>query len=210
MSDGKSAQSESSKSADCLDSEPSQQDFDASVLGSIVPSDASHLGSISCSLSISEEFSETSEVAPRVEEVLERCDEASEFTDKSDVSTPENTNLNSYNLDEGGEVQSIPGGRSIAHHTINNHLCQFLSIDIETEGDIAGIIQLSAEIVTQMKLISTGKKLGCDIAVDCCCCPDTFNKYVQPGCAPAYWAQSSIDVHGILPTDPRITGADDI
>jgi hypothetical protein len=109
---------------------------------------------------------------------LERFEEASEFTDKSDVSTPENTNLNSSNLDEGEEVQSIPGGRSIAHHTINNHLCQFLSIDIKTGGDIAGIIQLSAEI-TQMKLVSTGKKLGCDIAVDCCCCPDTCNKYVQ-------------------------------
>jgi hypothetical protein len=117
--------------------------------------------------------------------------------------------LNSSNLDEGEEVQSIPGGRSIAHHTINNHLCQFLSIDIETGVDIAGIIQLSAEI-TQMKLVSMGKKLGCDIAVDCRRCPDTFNKYVQPECAPAYWAQSSIDVHGILPADPRITGADDI
>jgi hypothetical protein len=186
MSDSESAQSESSESTEGLDSEPSQQDFDASVLGSIVPSDASHLGSISCSLSISEEFSETSEVAPRAEEVLERCDEASEFTDKSDVSTSENTNLNLSNLDEGEEVQSIPGGRSIAHHTINNHLCQFLSINIETGGDIAGIIQLSAEI-TQMKLVSTGNKLGCDIAVDCHRCPDTFNKYVQPGCAPAYY-----------------------
>jgi hypothetical protein len=178
MSDGKSAQSESSESADGSDSEPSQQDFVASILGSIVPSDASHLGSICCSSSVSEEFSETSEVAPRAEEVLERCDKASEFTDKSDVSTPENTNLNSSNVDEGEEVLSIPGGRSIAQHTINNHLCQFLSIDIETGGDIAGIIHLSAEIA-QMKLVSMGKKLGCDIAVDCRCCPDTFNKYVQ-------------------------------
>ncbi len=121
----------------------------------------------------------------------------------------EDTNVNSSNLDEGEEDQSIPGGRSIAHHTLNNHLCQFLSIDIETGGDMAGIIQLSAEI-TQMKLVSMGKKLGCDKAVDCCHCPNTFNKYIQLGCAPAYWAQSSIDVHGILPTDPRITGADDI
>jgi hypothetical protein len=56
MLDGKSAQSESSKSADGLDSEPSQQDFDASILGSIIPFDASHLGSISCSSSISEDF----------------------------------------------------------------------------------------------------------------------------------------------------------
>jgi hypothetical protein len=134
MLDGKSAQSESSESADGSDSEPSQQDFDASVLGSIASSDASHLGSISCSLSVSDEFSETSEVARRVEEVLEWCDNTLEFTDKSDVSTPENTKLNSSNLDEGEEVQSIPSDRSIAHHAINNNLCQFLSIDIETGG----------------------------------------------------------------------------
>jgi hypothetical protein len=201
MLDGKLVRSESSKSADGSDLEPSQEDFDALVLGSIVPSDASHLGSVSCSLSISEEFSETSENSLRAEEVLERCDDASEFTNKSNFSTPENTNVNSSNLDEGEEVQSIPGGRSKSHHTLNNHPYQFLSIDIETGGGIAGIIQLSAEI-TQMKLVSTGTKLGCDIVVDYCCCPESFNKYVQPGCAPAYWPQSSIDVHGILPTDP--------
>jgi hypothetical protein len=109
-------------------------------------------------------------------------------------------------VDEGEVNQSIPGGRSIAHHTLNNHLCQYLSIDIETGGEIAGIIQLSAEIV-QMKLVSTGRKLTSDKAEDCrhgC----TFNRYVQPGCNPEYWDQRSIDVHGILPTDPRITGAD--
>jgi hypothetical protein len=209
MLDGKLDGSESSKSADSLDSELSGEDFDASVLGSIVPSDTSHLGSVSCLSSISETLLETSEVAPIAEGVLEMCDKASKFTEKSDVSAAEDTNVNSANLNEGVEDQSIPGRRSIAHHTLNNHLCQFLSIDIETGGGIAGIIQLSAEI-TQMKLVSTGKKLGCDIPVDCCRCLETFNKYIQPGCAPAYWAQSSIDVHGILPTDPRITGANDI
>ena len=79
--DGNSAQSESSESTDGLDLEPSLEDFDASVLGSIVPSDASHLGSVSCSSSVSETLSETSEVALRAEEVLERCDETSEFTE---------------------------------------------------------------------------------------------------------------------------------
>ncbi len=97
--------------------------------------------------------------------------------------------------------QSIPGGRSISHHTLNNQLCQYLSIDNETGGEIAGIIQLSAEIV-HMKLVSTGRKLTSDKAEDCrrgC----TFNRYVQPGCAPEYWDHKSIDVHGILPTNPR-------
>jgi hypothetical protein len=109
-------------------------------------------------------------------------------------------------VDEGGVDQSIPGGRSIAHHILNNNLCQYLSIDIETGGEIAGTIHLSAEIV-HMKLVLTGRKLASDKAEDCrrgC----TFNRYVQPGCAPEYWDQRSIDVHGILPTDPRITGAD--
>ncbi len=88
-------------------------------------------------------------------------------------------------VDEGEVERSIPGSRSIAHHTLNNHLCQFLSIDIETGVDFAGIIQLSAELV-HMKLLSTGKKIASDKAEDCrlgC----TFNRYVQPGCAPDYW-----------------------
>jgi hypothetical protein len=51
----------------------------------------------------------------------------------------------------------------------------FCPLILKLGGDIAGIIQLSAEIM-QMKLVSTGKKLGCDIAVDCHCCPETFNK----------------------------------
>ncbi len=82
-------------------------------------------------------------------------------------------------VDEGEVDRSIPGSRSIAHHTLNNHLCQFLSIDIETGGDFAGIIQLLAELV-HMKLLLTGKKIASDKAEDCrrgC----TFNRYVQPG-----------------------------
>jgi hypothetical protein len=70
MLDSKLDGSESSKSADSLDSELSGENFDASVLGSIIPSDASHLGSVSCSSSISETLLETSEVAPRAEGVL--------------------------------------------------------------------------------------------------------------------------------------------
>jgi hypothetical protein len=85
MLDCKLNESELSKSADGPDSEISDEDFDVSVLGSIVPSDASHLGSVSCLSSVSETLLEAPEVAPRAEEVLERCDKASEFTEKSDV-----------------------------------------------------------------------------------------------------------------------------
>ena len=124
MSDSKSVQSESSKRARGLNSEPCQRGFDTSDVGSIVPSDASHLASVSCSSSISDKFLETSENAPGAEEVSERCDEASEFTNN------QCTDVNTSNLDEVEEVQSIPGGRSIAHHTLNNHLCQFVSIGV--------------------------------------------------------------------------------
>ncbi len=111
-------------------------------------------------------------------------------------------------IDEGEVDQSIPDGGLIAHHTLNNHLCQYLLIDIEIGGEIAGIIQLSAEIV-HMKLVSMGRKLISDKAEDCHCgC--RFNRYVQPGCAPEYWDQRSIDVHGIFPTNPRTTGADEM
>ncbi len=45
---------------------------------------------------------------------------------------------NSDDIDEKEVPQSIPGGRSIAHNILNNQHCPFLSIDIETGGDIAG------------------------------------------------------------------------
>jgi hypothetical protein len=98
------------------------------------------------------------------------------------------------------------GGRSKAHNTLNNQHCPFLSIDIETGGDIAGIIQLSAEI-TYMRLVLVGSKLAHDKEEDVRRCTETFNKYVKLECAPEYWSQSSIDVHGILPTNARITRA---
>jgi hypothetical protein len=107
----------------------------------------------------------------------------------------------------GGVDQTIPGRRSIAHSTLNNHLCRFLSNDIDTGRGIAGIMQLSVEIV---HIMLTGRKLASDKAEDCCQCEHTFNRYVQLDCAPEYWAQSNIDIYGILPTNPRITGADNM
>jgi hypothetical protein len=60
-----------------------------------------------------------------------------------------------------------------------------------------------------MKLVLMGGKLASDKAEDCrhgC----MFNRCVQPGSAPEYWDQRSIDVHGVFPTYPRITGADEM
>jgi hypothetical protein len=52
----------------------------------------------------------------------------------------------------------IPKGRSIAHNIFNNQNAVFLSFDIETAGEIAGIVQIPAEIV-RFKINSAKKKV---------------------------------------------------
>jgi hypothetical protein len=206
MSDQGDSSSESSASPSGSASDLSERDFHASDVESFVGSDVSHLCSISDLEGLSESDSKASYEVPGDQATTERSSEASNLGGENNIFRAENLIVEQPTVDEGEVDQSIPGGRSIAHHTLNNHLCQFLSTDIETGGEFAGIIQLSAEIV-HMKLLLMGKKLASEKAEDCChgC---MFNRYVQPGCAPDYWDQRSIDVHGILPMDPRITGAD--
>jgi hypothetical protein len=55
--------------------------------------------------------------------------------------------VNTDDIGEDGGVSTIPKGRSIAHNTFDNHQAVFLSFDIETAGEKAGIVQISAEIV---------------------------------------------------------------
>ena len=44
-------------------------------------------------------------------------------------------------------LDTIPKGRSITHNIFDNQNAVFLSFDIETAGEIAGIVQISAEIL---------------------------------------------------------------
>jgi hypothetical protein len=204
MSDRGGSSSESSASPSSSASDLSVGGFHASDVESSVGSDVSHLCSISDPEGLSESDSEAYHEVPGDQATTERSCEASTLGSENDIFRAEILIVEQPAVDEGEVDQSIPDGRSIAHHTLNNHLCQYLSINIETGGEIAGI----AEIV-HMKLVSTGRKLASDKAEDCrrgC----TFNRYVQPGCAPEYWDQRIIDVHGILPTNPRITGADEM
>ena len=113
------------------------------------------------------------------------------------------------NMDANGEEGrdgTIPKGRSIAHSIFNNQLSVFLSFDIETAGEIAGIVQISAEIV-RFKINSAKKTVGSDYADGIERVADTFNSYVNPEVLPEYWDQRSISVHGILPDDERIKNA---
>jgi hypothetical protein len=64
-----------------------------------------------------------------------------------------------------GGLGTIPKGRSIAHNIFDNQNAVFLSFDIETADEIAGIVQISAEIVC-FKINSAKKKVGSDHAGD--------------------------------------------
>jgi hypothetical protein len=190
MSDRGVSSSESSASPSGLASDLSVGGFHASYVESFVRSDVSHLCSISDPESLSESDSEASHKDPGDQATTERSCEASNLGGENDIFRAENIIVEQPAVDEGKVDQSIPDGRLIAHHTLNSHLCQYLSIDVETGGEIAGIIQLSAEIV-HMKLVLTGRKLASDKAEDCrrgC----TFNRYVQPGCAPLKIADTNI------------------
>jgi hypothetical protein len=76
----------------------------------------------------------------------------------SDVGT-EDPIINSGAIGEEGGLGTIPKGRSIAHNIFDNQNAVFLSFGIETEtaGEIAGIVQISAEIV-RFKINSAKKK----------------------------------------------------
>ena len=81
----------------------------------------------------------------------------------SDVGT-EDPIINSGAIGEEGGLGTIPKGRSIAHNIFDNQNAVFLSFGIETEtaGEIAGIVQISAEIVC-FKINSAKKKVGSDM-----------------------------------------------
>jgi hypothetical protein len=76
----------------------------------------------------------------------------------SEVGT-EDPIINSGAIGEEGGLGTIPKGRSIAHNIFDNQNAVFLSFGIETEtaGEIAGIVQISAEIV-RFKINSAKKK----------------------------------------------------
>jgi hypothetical protein len=114
-----------------------------------------------------------------------------------------------WNTDIGevGGGDNVPKGRSIGHHIFNNQKAVFMLFDIETAGEIAGIVQISTEIVC-LKMNTDGrKKVRSNRADDVERVGDTFNSYVNPEVCQEYWDQRSISVHGILPDDDRIINA---
>ncbi len=77
----------------------------------------------------------------------------------SEVGT-EDPIINSGAIGEEGGLGTIPKGRSIIHSILDNQNAVFLSFDIEMTGEIAGIVQISAEIVRFKFQDQFGKEEG--------------------------------------------------
>ena len=103
-----------------------------------------------------------------------------------------------------------PRGRSNIQDLLLSEKAVFISFDMEIGGEYAGIIQLSAEMSylyiqrPAKKTIYSKDKLRHVYRE-----PVTFNKYVNPGRG-VHFEESCVAVHGIQPSDPRITHADKI
>jgi DNA polymerase III epsilon subunit-like protein len=176
----------------------------------LVPSDGIHLGSVSANSIGLDSIGDPLADGLSDQDQQERGGEGLNLAAEMEILGPEFGSEDPIvNMDANGEEGrdgTIPKGRSIAHTIFNNQQSVFLSFDIETAGEIAGIVQISAEIV-RFKINSAKKTVGSDYADDIERVADTFNSYVNPEVLPEYWDQRSISVHGIRPDDERIKNA---
>jgi DNA polymerase III epsilon subunit-like protein len=88
-------------------------------------------------------------------------------------------------------------------------LAYFISFDIETGGEYAGIVQLSAQLCI-VKLTDNGSSTLKDKAESIIIAPEVFDSYVNPNKPHGLWDECAIAVHGIAPKQRRITEADDM
>jgi hypothetical protein len=84
-----------------LASDLSGEDFHASDLGFIIPSDASRLCSVSCLEGLSESDCKASEEVPNEEVTVERSCEVSNLRGENDIFMNENSIVDQPNVDEG-------------------------------------------------------------------------------------------------------------
>ena len=89
----------------------------------------------------------------------------------------------------------IPKSKSIAHHYMTKNRLVFVSFDIETGGELCGIIQISAEIFRFEKDGTPSIE------------KETFDEYVKPP-SDAYWNETACrQTHGLHADHPNIKEA---
>jgi hypothetical protein len=75
--------------------------------------------------------------------------------------------INSGVIGEEGGLCTITKGRSIAHNIFDNQNAVFLSFDIETAGEIAGIVHPHESILPENFLLGVGQGQGNSCSVCC-------------------------------------------
>jgi hypothetical protein len=128
----------------------------------LVPSDGSHLGSVSANSIGLESIGDP--LADRLSD-QDRLNLAAEMEILGPEFGSEDPIVNMDANGKEGRDGTIPKGRSIAHTIFNNQRSVCLSFDIETAGEITGLVQISAEIV-RFKINSAKKTVGSDYADD--------------------------------------------
>ena len=162
--------SDASASSHCdVHENSSDQDSVTSSSDGLVPSDGSHMGSISVDSinpdSIADPLADVFVDQPQQERGGGGLNLAVETEILGSEVGTEDPIINSEAIGKYGGLGTIPKGRSIAHNIFDNQSAVFLSFDIETAGEIAGIVQISAEIV-RFKINLENKKVGSDHAGD--------------------------------------------
>jgi hypothetical protein len=127
------------------------QNFVTSGSDGLVPSGGSHMGSVSVDSiypdSITDPLMDGFVDQPQQERGGGGLNLAVETEILGSEVGTEDPIINSGAIGEERGLGTIPKGRSIAHNIFDNQNAVFLSFDIEMAGEIAGIVQISAEIV---------------------------------------------------------------
>ena len=105
----------------------------------------------------------------------------------------------------------------MAHHLLTQKKMVFVSLDLETGGEICGIIQLSADIVrvelkrggvTYAKDSLTTVQRGEGTFEECLNPEGTvFNEYVNPGKDAEWNAAGGVELHNLTASHPSIRSA---
>ena len=99
------------------------------------------------------------------------------------------------------EPPPIPKGKGLAHHYFMANKVKVCSFDLETAGEFAGVVQMSAKL-SSPKFVN-GKCVGFNHL------PHAVNKYVQPP-EGVYWNTAACAAsHNLTPNSPQIRSAND-
>jgi hypothetical protein len=139
----------------------------------LVPSDGSHMGSVSVDSIDSDSITDPLADGLVDHPQQERGDGGLNLAVETEILGSEvgtedpNIIINSGAIGEEGGLCTITKGKSIAHNIFDNQNAVFLSFDIETAGEIAGIVHPHESILPDNFLLGIGQGQGNPRSVCC-------------------------------------------